>query len=583
DFELILIQLLRHFLTRRQQGYKHLTQQHSSRRLLHKFLYYFAAAAIIAASVVVVNIVREQVTQAVTNPSLSVDITADRHLISPDIYGVNNFELDPTLPQAVNIPVNRWGGNAATRYNWLADSSNSGADWFFTGGKGDANPVAGASTDAFVKTNLANKTKSMLTVPMIGYVNKTGAWNCGFSVAKYGQQQETNPYIKPDGDLCGNGKTADGKEITNNNPLDVSIVSSPASMQAWLKHLVSVHGTAANGGVKFYQLDNEPSGWGNTHRDIHPKPTGYDELRDRTYQYAAMVKATDPTAKTLGPADFGWPVYVNSLLEGDREAHGGVWFAEWYLQQMKLYEQQNKVRILDYFDEHYYPIADNGCISLCPAGDEKNQALRLRSTRSLWDPTYKDESWISQYYPALQIIPLFRGWVAKNYPGTKVAITEYNWGGLESINGALAQADVLGIFGREKLDLATLWGPPKPTEPGAFAFRIYRNYDGKGSAYGDTGVRSASTDQGQLAIYGAQRRKDSVLTLVFINKTANNLTSDLALKGFNSAATAQVYSYSGANLNAIVRQPDQAVSATGFQGTYPANSITLLVIPPRIG
>ena len=190
---------------------------------------------------------------------------------------------------------------------------------------------------------------------------------------------------------------------------------------------------------------------------------------------------------------------------------------------MKLYEQQNKVRILDYFDEHYYPIADNGCISLCPAGDANNQALRLRSTRSLWDPTYKDESWISQYYPPLQILRLFRGWVDKNYPGTKVAITEYNWGGLESINGALAQADVLGIFGREKLDLATLWGPPKATQPGAFAFRIYRNYDGKGSAYGDTWVRSASTDQGQLAIYGAQRRSDSVLTLVVINKTANNL------------------------------------------------------------
>ena len=174
-----------------------MTQRHPARRPLHKFLYYFGAAAMITMAVIVVNVFREQVTQAVTNPSLSVDTTADRHGISPDIYGINNFELDPALPKAVNVPVNRWGGNAATRYNWLADSSNSGADWFFTGGNGNAQPVAGASTDAFVKTNSANKTKSMLTVPMIGYVNKTGAWNCGYSVAKYGQQQETNPYIKP--------------------------------------------------------------------------------------------------------------------------------------------------------------------------------------------------------------------------------------------------------------------------------------------------------------------------------------------------------------------------------------------------
>ena len=76
--------------------------------------------------------------------------------------------------------------------------------------------------------------------------------------------------------------------------------------------------------------------------------------------------------------------------------------------------------------------------------------------------------------------PRFHEWVDKNYPGTKIAITEYNFGGLEAMNGALAQADALGIFGRERLDLATLWGPPKPDQPGAFAFRMFRNYDGKG-------------------------------------------------------------------------------------------------------
>ena len=86
-------------------------------------------------------------------------------------------------------------------------------------------------------------------------------------------------------------------------------------------------------------------------------------------------------------------------------------------------------------------------------------------------------------------------WVDANYPGTKLAITEYNWGGLEHINGALAQADVLGIFGREGLDLATLWGPPDDTEPGAYAFRMYRNYDGTGSGFGDTSVKAASADQ----------------------------------------------------------------------------------------
>ena len=82
------------------------------------------------------------------------------------------------------------------------------------------------------------------------------------------------------------------------------------------------------------------------------------------------------------------------------------------------------------------------------------------------------------------------------------------------MNGALAQADVLGIFGREGLDLATLWAAPIRSilvlnwQPGAFAFRMYRNYDGQGAAFGDTSVAASSADQGQLAsLRGAARRR----------------------------------------------------------------------------
>ncbi|MCC3506609.1 MAG: glycoside hydrolase family 44 protein [Microcoleus sp. PH2017_19_SFW_U_A] len=513
------------------------------------------------------------------SPTLSVDVRADRHSISPDIYGMNDFAIDPALAKELRIPVERWGANHTSRYNWLVDSSNVGDDFFFVGGGDNKNPIPGDSTDKIVKTNRNNGSKSIVTIPMIGYVNKFSTWNCGFRVSKYGAQEKTNPYIFPEGDKCGNGKRPDGTLITNNNRLDVSIVSNPDFQKAWVQHLVKTHGTAAKGGVQIYQMDNEPSGWGNTHRDVHPEPTSYDELRDRTFQYASMVKATDPTAKILGPSDFGWPVYVDSGVKGDREKHGGVWFARWYLQQMRAYEQQKGVRILDYFDEHYYPVVDDLCLANCPAGDAKTQAARLRSTRSLWDSTYTDESWIGKYNPPLTIIPRFREWVKQDYPGTKVAITEYNWGGLESMNGALTQAEILGIFGREQLDLATLWGPPKSSEPGAYAFRTYMNYDGKGSKYGETWVRSQSTDLGQLSIYGAQRTQDGALTLVIINKTSKNLTSNLSLKGFNPGAKAQVYTYSEANLRAIVRQSDLSVSAAGFQATYPANSITLVGIP----
>jgi hypothetical protein len=247
---------------------------------------------------------------------------------------------------------------------------------------------------------------------------------------------------------------------------------------------------------------------------------------------------------------------------------------------MQTYEQQHGVRILDYLDLHYYPQA-NG-VSLSTAGNAATQALRLRSTRSLWDPTYVDESWIAdvQDGPYVRLIPRMRQWVADNYPGTKLAITEYNWGGLEHINGALAQADMLGIFGREGLDLATLWGPPGIDQPGMFAFRMYRNYDGLGSTFGETSLQAASADQNKLAVYASRRTSDGALTLMVINKTAQALSSTLSLAHFSPGASAQVYRYSSANLNAIVQAAYQPVTAGGFTASFPANSITLFVIPP---
>jgi hypothetical protein len=63
---------------------------------------------------------------------------------------------------------------------------------------------------------------------------------------------------------------------------------------------------------------------------------------------------------------------------------------------------------------------------------------------------------------AISLVPRMRQWVADNYPGTKTAITEYNWGAPDAITGAIAQADILGIFGREQLDYGTIWTSLRP-------------------------------------------------------------------------------------------------------------------------
>jgi len=182
---------------------------------------------------------------------------------------------------------------------------------------------------------------------------------------------------------------------------------------------------------------------------------------------------------------------------------------------------------------------------------------------------------------------MMKTWVANNYPGTKLAITEYNWGGLEHINGALAQADILGIFGREGLDLGTLWGPPDPATqiPGMMAFEVYRNYDGAGSTFGEEALTSTSGDQKKLSIYGALRAKDNAVTIVVINKTYGDLTDTISLQNMTAGGPAQVFLYSSAHLAGLVAQQDITVTppATGSTSTitakFPAQSITLFVVP----
>jgi len=522
----------------------------------------------------------------VTGPALTINALSGRHAISDDIYGMNF--ADENLAAELRLPVNRRGGNSTTRYNWLNDTSNRGSDWYYENIPEDnANPITlpnGSSADHFVEQNRRTGTRSILTIPLIGWVAKQRPsghpYDCGFKVSKYGPQDLVDEWELD----CGNG-VHNGVNITGNDPADTSVAASPTFIGNWINHLTGRYGTATNGGVTYYNLDNEPMLWNSSHRDVHPQPTTYDELLEKTLQYAPAIKAADPAAQTLGPVLWGWCAYFYSALDNcgagtaDYQAHGNTYFVPWYLQQMQNYHTANGVRILDYLDLHYYPQATG--VTLANAGSAATQSLRLRSTRSLWDPAYVDESWISDTWSnTVRLIPRMREWVSANYPGTKLAITEYNWGGLESINGALAQADILGIFGREGLDLATIWGAPASTEPGAFAFRIFRNYDGAGHGFGETAIQADSGNQENLAVYAAQRTSDKALTVVVINKTATTLDSSVTLTGFPLPGSAAVYRYSAANLNSIEHVTDQPLGAGGFSGTFPASSITLFEIPP---
>jgi hypothetical protein len=528
-------------------------------------------------------------------PALRVDTDGVTHTISPLIYGMNGWGIGPEVQAMVKVPMDRWGGDAATRYNYLLDVTNSAADYYFeTNPNGNAAYPAVSEFNTQVERDRRYGSVTVATVPLIGYTTRR-VKSCGFSVKKYGPQKE----VDKDNPDCGKGTRPDGKEIAGNDPSDTSVPIDESFVSGWVRSLVKQFGSAAKGGVAVYELDNEPEFWSGVHRDVHPAYMTYDELTNKGLSYAKAVKAADPTAQVGGPAISSWQNYFYSTADqysgwhtgpcycyngnpADREAHGNVPLLAYYLQAFQRAGAAGGGRLLDYLDLHAYFAAKG--TAFAEAGDTALQAARLDSTRVLWDAAYKDlastdpDIKAKPTAAAPQLIPRMKALVAENYPGTKMAITEYNWGGQESVNGALAQAEVLAVFGREGLDMGALWGAPDPVKqlPGLLAFQIFQSYDGKGSAFGDGSLKAVSADQGRLAVYAARRSKDGMTTVLVLNKTFGDLSGEVAMS--TAAKSAEVYRYSQANVGAIVRLADAPVSSVGVAMVFPAQSMTLLVV-----
>lgn len=523
----------------------------------------------------------------VTNVSVAITVNAglNQRPINPLIYGVA-FASSSQLNE-LNAPLNRWGGNSTTRYNWFLNGDNKANDWYFQS-IANASATPGADADNFVSSSKTGGAEPILTVPMIGWMPKFGPGRSklsSYSIAKYGPQTGSDAQWYPD---AGNGiSTTNSTPITWNDPTDANYLTNSAFQQEWIKHLTNAWHLSTNGGVRYYCMDNEHALWNSTHRDIHPVGTTMQEIRDKIFDYGAKVKAIDPNALLLAPEEWGWPGYLYSGYDWqwagdhsnwnpasfpDRSTNGGMDYGPWLLNQMRQYELTNGTRLLDVFTLHIYP---QGANEFNDNVATNTQLARNRSTRALWDPTYVDQSWINSI---IKLIPRMREWVTNYYPGTKIGVTEYNWGAEGHINGATAQADILGIFGREGLDLGTRWTTPAASTPTFKAMKLYRNYDGNKSTFGDTSVYAGGPNPDLVATFAARRSSDGSLTIMAINKQlGTNATATFAVTNFLPAGTAQVWQLTAANT--ITHLSDIAFTGGTFSNTLPAQSITLFVIP----
>jgi hypothetical protein len=519
-----------------------------------------------------------------TQVAVTVNILANRHPISPYIYGAS-FPPSAAYIKTGGVTLSRWGGNNATRYNWKINAKNDDADWYF-----ENYPWGSPDSPTFLSQAVAGGAAPVMTIPMLGWVAKD-IYSRSFSVEKYGAQCSTDPYNSDAGDgivLNSDCFTQSETNITGNDPTDANtkLLDAPSPSDPpgsvyrnqWIAAIAPSFGKQPH----FYQLDNEPEIWGGTHRDVHPEPTGYDELAADIVHAGRVVKSNDPAAIRLAPVFDSWWFYWNGANRNDKGDHGGLDFLPWLLNEIRFNDLAAGSRSFDIFDVHaYFNGPSTGGMTTAQV-----RAAALRETRDWWDPGYISESGtVNQQYTTYTepnkivgfVIPRMRAMANSIYPGTPLSITEWNGAlaGESDFSTALVDADAYGIMGKERVWGASRWVAADPASPAYKALQLYRTANGSLS-FGPISISAVNNASPNLfSAYASIGSSGGYMRLMIVNKDpVNQAAVTFALENFD-ASTATRFTLSQANPTKIVASKSTAWSA---EQTFPPYSATLVVV-----
>ena len=455
----------------------------------------------------------------------TIDAGENVRPISRLIYGVNQSLGGPLA----NLTFTRFGGNRTTAYNWITNASNAGKDYLyqsdamFTGGNTPGGALIPVLSNAYDQDAGA-----LITISIVGYV----------------AGDEAGPV-----DIHDPGRfTRRFKREAPSKGAAFSLTPDPAAPVVYQDEFVNwvktnyAYGQSDPNRPIYFALDNEPDIWAETHPEVHPDKLTYAELMQKTIAYSKAIKNVEPRAYIYGPVNYGWGGMVDLQKAPDA---GGRDFETFYLHGLAAASKAAGKRLIDVLDIHWYPEATGGKVRII--GTETTPdvvAARLQAPRSLWDPTYVETSWVTQSstHGPIDLIPMLQKKIASNFPGTRLSFSEYNYGGGNDISGGIAEADVLGIFGKMGVFSANEW-PTAAKEPFiAGAMAMFRNFDGHKSSFGDTSVSATADDVADTSIYASIDSRDRQrMIVVAINKSAHPITAMMQLKGEKFLRGAEVY------------------------------------------
>jgi hypothetical protein len=537
---------------------------------------------------------------------------ATSHKVSPYLFGAN-WAIPKTIEQ-IRPTIVRWGGARTSKYNWEYDVDSAGNEDYFLNGisKRRGAPEKDKAYFNWIKKTLDAGTEINFTIPIGPWIakahNEEGEQYCSFPREHFKQQQAWHPEV----DDCGNGIMPDGETlIWGNDPNWSMVPNSPEHQKGLVENIKKLFGGVAKKTVTFYSLDNEPGLWNSVHRDTVPKGISAKDLVDLNVKYAAMIKSVEPAAQVIGysawsavdlagsnmdytpPGKDGYKFYGEfedpSHQWSERKQNGNRSQFEYYLDEMKAAEAKAGKRLIDVVDIHWFPYAygvdANGEMQRLSENlpfDPLLAEQQFEAVREWYDPTYENSSsWMADeenkeylWDPYHPVIPALKKTIAERYPGTKLAINDFDTGSREHYHGGLIRGAVMGIFMQEDVYMAAPFA--QDNEGATFVYlmqKLYSNYDDKGGAVRGNFHKSQSTSK-DLMSFAVQDGKQWKIVLINRNRKERVLTT-VALP--SAAKTYRTYIYGQTLGFRLLPTEERKAGDSRFAFYVPAYSAALLV------
>ncbi|HYL84662.1 MAG TPA: glycoside hydrolase family 44 protein [Candidatus Angelobacter sp.] len=519
------------------------------------------------------------------NVAADVTITIDptkTKAISPYIYGINFYSGVTGAPPQLTF--DRAGGNRWTAYNWITNASNAGSDYLYENDNYlSSSNVPAEAVRSFIAGDQGNGLASLVTFQLQGLV----------SADENGPVSVTNPP-----DLTRFRPVIDKKSTTSNASFTLTPPPATTDANVYMDEFLWALDQKFSGmGIfganpthpTFAELDNEPELWNSTHLEVQgPNPVTSDSYITKTINLSKAFKDQFPDLTIFGPVHYGFEGIYNWQGELSATPGGNNWFPDKYLPALKTASTSYGKSLVDVYDFHWYSEATDGTtrvINLTGTSltDAQVQAI-VQSPRSLWDTTFKENSWITNSVLGgpIYILGRLQSRINAENPGMKIAITEYENGGFNHIAGTIAQADNLGIFGSEGVFAANFWPPGGTYSYTLAGFRAYRDFDGASSNFGDTSLQSTSSNVASVVVYAStDTATPGRVVLVAINRS--NAAKVTAINGQTLSGTAHLYQMTaataqGQNPVQPVAIGTMAVGGSSMTITLPAYSVTTIDI-----